>query len=119
VPFVDKKTSTMIYELRTYWAAPGRLDDVHARFRNHSCRILAKHGMPVFGFWEPSPRTPESGDMVYILIHPDEAAMQANWAAFRADPEWLEVRAASEVNGKIVERTASQVLKPTDYSPVQ
>jgi len=109
----------MIYELRTYWAAPGRLDDVHARFRNHSCRILAKHGMPVFGFWEPSPRTAETGDLVYILIHSDEAAMQANWAAFRADPEWLEVRADSEVNGKIVERTASVVLKPTDYSPVR
>jgi hypothetical protein len=109
----------MIYELRTYWAAPGRLEDVHARFRNHSIKLLAKHNAQLLGFWEPSPRTAESGDLVYILIHSDEAAMQTNWAAFRADPEWLAVRAASEANGKIVERTASQVLKPTDYSPVQ
>ena len=109
----------MIYELRTYWAMPGKLADVHARFRNHSCRILAKHNMPLLGFWEPSPRTAESGDLAYILIHADEAALQANWAAFRVDPEWQQVRDASEVNGKIVERTASLVLKPTDYSPVQ
>jgi hypothetical protein len=109
----------MIYELRTYWAVPGRLDDLHARFREHSCRILARHGMPVFGFWEPVPRTAESGDLVYILIHPDEAALQANWASFRADPEWLEVRWASEANGQIVAHTASTVLRPVDYSPVQ
>ena len=109
----------MIYELRTYWAIPGKLDDLQNRFRSHSCRILAKHNMPVFGFWEPSPRTADSGDLVYIVMHPDEAAMEANWLAFRADPEWQQVRDASEAGGKIVARTASQVLKPTDYSPVQ
>ncbi len=109
----------MIYELRTYWAMPGKLDDVHARFRNHSIRLLAKHNAHLLGFWEPSPRTAESGDMVYILIHADEAAMKANWDAFRADPEWHAARDASEANGKIVERTSSLVLKPTDYSPLQ
>src|SRR5262245_2222561 len=25
------------YELRTYTAAPGKLDELHARFRNHTC----------------------------------------------------------------------------------
>jgi len=109
----------MIYELRTYWAMPGRLSDVHARFRDHSIAILARHNMPLFGFWEPSPRTAESGDLVYILVHSDEAAMHANWAAFRADPDWIAARDASEANGKIVARTASLVLTPTDYSPVK
>lgn len=109
----------MIYELRIYWAEPGRADDVNARFRDHTRRLFAKHNMGMVGFWTPKPRTDETGDLVYILIHESEEAMAASWAAFRADPEWQKARADSEVNGKIVAKGTSQVLIPTDYSALQ
>ena len=42
------------YELRTYVAAPGKLEDLHKRFRDHTIKLFKKHGMEVVGFWGPT-----------------------------------------------------------------
>jgi len=109
----------MIYELRTYWAAPGKIEDLHNRFRNVTFNVFKRHQMTVTGFWTPSPATAESGDLVYILAFADEAAMKTAWDAFRDDPEWIAGREASELNGKLVTKLTSVVLNPTDYSTVK
>ncbi len=109
----------MIYELRTYWAAPGKLEALHARFRNLTLGLFARHNMHVVGFWTPVPTTAESGDLVYILAYPDQTALTTAWNAFRADPEWQAGRAASEANGTLVVKSTSIVMQPTDYSAVQ
>ncbi|MBK8313858.1 MAG: NIPSNAP family protein [Acidobacteria bacterium] len=41
------------FEIRTYIAAPGKLEELHARFRNHTMKLFKKHGMEVVGFWGP------------------------------------------------------------------
>ena len=38
-----------VFELRTYQATPGNLDNLHARFRDHTIRIFRKHGMEIVG----------------------------------------------------------------------
>ena len=48
-----------------------------------------------------------------------EAAMEAAWAAFRADPEWIKAREQTEANGPIVEEVLSDTLIPTSFSPIQ
>ena len=107
----------MIYELRTYWAAPGKIENLHERFRSLTLGVFARHGMEVAGFWTPVPATPESGDLVYMMRFADEAAMEAAWEAFRADLQWIEGKAASEVNGPLVVKVTSVVLRTTDYGP--
>ena len=109
----------MIYELRTYWAAPDKIEALHARFRNVTLRLFARHQMHVIGFWTPAPITPESGDLVYMLAFPDQAALTQAWEAFRADPDWQAGRAASEVDGKLVAKLTSCVMQATDYSPLR
>jgi len=109
----------MIYEIRTYWAYPGKAENLLRRFQNLTIGIFKKHDMELIGFWTPSPATPESGDLVYILRFPDETTMRAAWDAFRADPEWIEGHAASEKSGKNVEHITSVVLHPTDFSPLK
>ncbi len=42
-----------VFELRTYWAHPGKMKDLEARFRDHTCKLFAKHGMTIVGFWKP------------------------------------------------------------------
>jgi hypothetical protein len=42
------------FELRTYYATPGKLEELHARFRNHTLKLFKKHGMEVVGFWGPT-----------------------------------------------------------------
>jgi hypothetical protein len=109
----------MIYEIRTYWAAPGKMDALHNRFRSITLGLFKQYGMEVIGFWTPAPNTPTSGDLVYILRFRDEAAKKAAWELFDNDPSWIAGKAASEVDGSLVEKVTSQLLSPTGYSPLQ
>ncbi len=103
------------YEMRTYFAAPGKLDDLNARFRNNTMRIFAKHGMLNLGYWVPLDN-PEN-KLIYILAFPSKEARDQSWKAFGADPEWQAVAKASEVNGKLVTKVESVFMQGTDYSP--
>lgn len=107
-----------VYELRTYTAQPGKLPNVVARFRDHTVRIFAKHGMKSIGYWIPQDDRKET-TLIYILVHPSVEAAQKNWDAFRKDPEWIKAKEASEANGPIVLKTESVFLSPTDFSPLQ
>jgi len=107
-----------VYELRTYTASPGRLEDILTRFRDHAVRLLARHGMVSVGYWLPMDAKDGAGDkLVYILRHPSREAAVAAWAAFRADPDWQAAAKASEVHGKIVAKVESEFLAAADYSP--
>jgi hypothetical protein len=107
-----------MYQLRTYWAAPDKHEDLHARFRTLTLRLFARHAMQVIGFWTPAPATPDSGDLVYRLAFPDQAALETAWQAFRADLERQAGKATSEPEGPLVARLTSTILNPTDYSPL-
>ena len=108
----------MIYEQRIYEAMPGRLPDVIARFRDHTTKIFERHGIKNIGYWTPS--VGEWSDrLIYIVAFVDAGQRDKAWASFRADPEWAEVTAASEANGKIVKRVSNSLLTPTDFSPLQ
>jgi hypothetical protein len=108
------------FELRTYTTAPGKLDTLNARFRNHTNALFAKHGMEIVGFWEPVDKDAGAGEkLVYILAHRSRAAAEASWKAFRADPEWLKVKADSEKDGAVLVKIESVFLAATDYSPIK
>ena len=109
---------TRAYELRIYTAAPGKLPDLLARFRNHTFKLFEKHGMENIGYWVPV--DPENGSettLYYILAHKSREAAKASFAAFGQDPEWQEARKASEANGKLLAKAPESIfLKTTDYS---
>jgi hypothetical protein len=56
---------------------------------------------------------------VYLLAHKDQDAATKSWAAFRADPVWIEARDASEKDGKIVEKVESVYLTPLGFSKIK
>jgi hypothetical protein len=108
-----------VFELRTYTAPPGKLGDLQARFRNHTMRIFARHGMTSVGYWTPADAPLADNTLIYVLAHPSREAAKASWDAFRNDPEWQKVAADSQVNGRIVEKVESVFMRATDYSPVK
>ena len=104
------------FEMRTYYAAPGKLDDLNARFRDHTNKLFQKHGMELVGYWQP---VDKKDVLVYILAYPSREAREKSWKEFNADPEWVKAREASERNGKLVARAESVYMTPTDYSPIK
>jgi len=105
-----------IFELRTYTTPDGKLPNLHARFRDHTMKLFAKHGMTNVVYLTPKD---QPNTLVYLLSHPSQAARDAAFDAFRKDPEWLKVKAETEANGPIVEKVESVMMVPTDYSPMK
>ena len=97
----------MVYELRVYHAAPGKLGGLLARFRDHTTKLFETHGMKV----------DRSNMLIYILQHPSREAATANWKSFQDDQEWKRVKDESEANGKLVEKIDSTFMALTDFSP--
>lgn len=109
----------MIYELRTYTATPGNLDKLHARFRDHTRTIFERHGMKSIGYWVQVAPEEGSGDLIYIVSHASLEQAAENWKSFRADPEWVKVKADSEINGLLVAGIKAQFMEATDYSAIK
>jgi hypothetical protein len=108
-----------VYELRIYTAVEGKLPAVIARFRDHTVALFQKHGIESVGYWVPADPPKSQNTLYYILKHPSREEAAANWAAFRKDPEWLKAQKASEADGKIVEKTESMFMSPTDFSKLK
>ena len=112
----DRK-SPRVFELRTYTTAPGKLDDLHKRFADHTMKIFARHGMKNVVYWTPDDPKLKTNTLVYVLAHKNRKAAAKSWDAFRKDPQWKKAFAESRKNGPIVTRVVSRFLNPTDYSP--
>jgi hypothetical protein len=115
----EKKVETRFFEMRTYYAAPGKMEALHARFRDHTCKLFEKNGITIIGFWSPADAAEADKSMVYILAYPSKEAREKSWKAFQEDPEWKAAKEASEKDGKLVDRVVSVFLNPTDYSPIK
>src|SRR3954467_9302586 len=109
---VHAQTGARVFELRTYHTPEGKLDNLLARFRDHTVELFKKHGMTNIGYWVPTDEPLKGKTLIYMLGYPSRDAANASWAAFRSDPEWKRVSAASEANGKIVEKVDSVFIEP-------
>ena len=116
---VAAQPANRVFEIRTYTAPAGKLDALHARFRDHTRRIFEKHGMTSIGYWTPQDDPLKQNTLIYILAHPSREAAKQHWAEFTADPEWKKVSAESQVSGRIVDKVESLFVDPTDYSPIK
>ncbi len=115
----EKGPKMRVFEMRTYYAKPGKMKALHARFRDHTVKLFEKHGMTVVGFWSPIDKDAAENKMVYILAYPSEEAAKKSWADFRVDPDWKKAAMESEKDGPLVEKVESVYLNPTDYSPIK
>jgi hypothetical protein len=116
---LQAQSAKRVFEVRTYTANPGKLDALHARFRNHTVRIFNNHSMTSVGYWSPQDAPLKQNTLIYILAHPSREAATKNWEAFRNDPEWQKVRTESEAKGAIVSKVESVFVDATDYSPMK
>jgi hypothetical protein len=87
----------MIYELRMYHAAPGRMDDIAARMRDRVPAVFTEHGFPQpLGQWRATAGS-KLPLYVWMLAWPDSETRARAFAALYADAKWMNIRA--ETNG--------------------
>ena len=110
-------SSSTVFELRVYHPSAGKLPELLARFRDHTMKLFEKHGIKNVAYWTPTDAPQKGNLLVYMLAHPSREAADANWKAFREDPEWIAVKQKSEVNGALVEKIDSTYLMMTEFSP--
>ena len=103
-----------LYELRTYYTQEGKIGDLHARFRDHTMKLFAKHGIKNIAYWSP---VEEPGTLVYLIAHKSADGAKAAWTAFGQDPEWRRVAKASRANGPLLTKIDSVYMTKTPYSP--
>lgn len=111
-----------VWELRTYTTPPGRLSHLDARFRDHTLRLFAEHGMGNWGYFHRLADQP-NGEITlqYFLYHASPDAAKKSFDGFRSDPRWDTARKASEAAAggslTVPNGVVSTFLRSTDYSP--
>ena len=107
----------MIYELRLYSVAPGRMADVHSRFTDHLPVLFERHGVHCVGRWSAL-AGPDAPRFVYLMAYRDYAHRESTWAAFYQDADWWRIRADTNAGHEMVERHDLYFLKPNAAWPM-
>ena len=115
LPAFAAEKDTRVFEMRTYHAAPGKLDALNARFREHTTKLFEKHGISNIGYWVPV----ENADnlLIYVVAYPSREAGKTSWKEFMADADWQKAYKASETGGGLVSKVDSVFMNATDFSP--
>jgi hypothetical protein len=108
-----------VYEFRRYTAEPGKLEELQARFRDHTDSIFKKYNMKSVGYFAPEDDPLSKNTFLYILEFPSRDAAKKSWDEFRADPEWQKVQKETEANGKLVDHVESIFADPTSFSKLK
>lgn len=122
---IAKGDQPRVFEMRTYTTPEGKLDALHARFRDHTMKLFTKHGMTHVAYWVPVDKEKGAGTkLIYILAHASKEAGLASFTAFRADPDWIKAKTESEKDGPLTiqpqaEGVKSVYMRATDFSPIQ
>ncbi len=100
------------FEIRKYYAHDGKLDDLIARFENHTFSIFERLGMENIAYFLPVEN--DDNTLTYILGYADKESRNRLWEQFVNDPEWREVYQKSTENGALVKKVEEtfMVLAP-------
>jgi hypothetical protein len=116
LPADEAKDAPLVYELRTYTANSGKMEELHKRFRDHTMKLFEKHGMKNIAYWTPLDK-PDT--LVYVIAHKSRDEAKKSWETFKNDPEGQAAYKESHKNGPLVMKVESQFLAPTKYSPMK
>lgn len=113
----DGAAEETVYELRIYHLHEGKQALILERFRTKERAIFKRIGMQEVGYWAPTDEPMAGRTLVYMLRHASRQTADANWARFKADPEWVALKAETEKDGPFVKQYDITFLKRTEFSP--
>ena len=101
-----------VYELRTYTTNEGKLDNLNARFRDHTVRLFKKHGMESVGYWVPADEPNSKNTLIYVIKHKsrdaakesylrivylDTSGAKQDYEGFVSGLDWSQVRSVEKL----------------------
>ena len=105
----------MIYEMRTYTLKPTRMGDWLALYKSQGLQVQQELLGKLVGFF-----TTEFGvvnQVVHIWAYDSLDDRAVRRAALANDPRWIEFSGRNKELDAVVE-LKSDILKPTDFSPL-
>jgi hypothetical protein len=105
----------VIYELRTYRAMPGKMNELLERFEKGVLRYWEKHGIRQAGFWTTAIGSCHL-ELFYMLVWESLEERERKWSAFSTDAQWHAELKESERNGVLVASLSNSILAPTRFS---
>lgn len=110
----------MLYEMRIYHAAPGRMGALNKRFETITLKFWEKYAIRAVGFWTVVVGE-HSNALYYLLAWESLAEREQKWTKFQTDPEWTKARIQTETDagGPLTTSISNYILAPTSYSPMQ
>jgi len=103
----------VIYEHRTYYVLPGKMNAFVASFADVIVPLTEKHGGKLVGAWQSS--IGRNNEFIYIMAYENLSEMERFWHDYRADEKFKEYMKT----GPWVSCVENRILRPTPYSPLQ
>jgi len=108
-----------VLEIRTYTTHEGRLPALVERMGHGEGKVFERLGMKPVLFSVANEAPKSQNTFIYILSHESREKAKENWAKFRDDAEWKQIREKSEAAGPIVAKAEAVFVDPTDFSPLK
>ena len=108
---------TYVYEMRMYYAAPGKMDALLARFADHTEALFERYNLKTIGYWVPQ-QNPKNM-LLYILEHESLEAANKNWEDFRNDKDWQKVKAETDARVPLVASIDRYFMDKIDFSQLK
>lgn len=102
LPAPAQNKDSRYFEMRTYHCNDNKRPDLIKRFKDHTIRLLEKHGIENIAYFIPTDESNNS--LTFILGYPDKASRDVRFNKFANDPEWLVAKKESEANGPLVSK---------------
>lgn len=97
-----------VVEIRVYNVIPDKVAGMVERFTRFHKPMFARHGIGVQGPWIR--QLAPGHQMIYLLEFPSPADRDRLWAAYRADPELVDIRERFAAQGRQVATIESTVF---------
>lgn len=109
----------MIYEVREYVPAPGRLGDVIDLFKTEVVPLFRKHEMELVHVGFTTFGNNCFNELIYTMRFSDLAELEGKWAAFIQDPEWNAAFSEMEKAGPLYQAIRRRVTDAGPFDELQ
>jgi hypothetical protein len=92
---------------------PGKMQAIQDRFKDHVIDLFMKHSMKVKLFWEDYDEA--KNRLYYVVEHANMELRNLNYDRFHNDPEWIELKRITELDGPLVNKQESIFMKNVSF----